>query len=167
MCSYDFFKQTLLNKTIPVLDYQLRDSLPLHALASCMAGTFATTVCSPADVIRSRIMSSVCSSSLDISTVLIDFSLSIDKPDSMNSERIQSCAQTPLQILRTSLQTEGIGFLFKGWTPAFFRLGPNTVLLFIFFEVATEERMEVVTFFIDLDLDVDMDIHIHIDAIWI
>lgn len=26
-------------------------------------------------------------------------------------------------------------FLFKGWTPAFIRLGPNTVLLFVFFEV--------------------------------
>jgi hypothetical protein len=26
-------------------------------------------------------------------------------------------------------------FLFKGWTPAFVRLAPNTVLLFVFFEV--------------------------------
>lgn len=26
-------------------------------------------------------------------------------------------------------------FLFKGWTPAFVRLGPNTVLMFVFFEV--------------------------------
>lgn len=26
-------------------------------------------------------------------------------------------------------------FLFKGWTPAFIRLGPNTVLLFVFYEV--------------------------------
>jgi hypothetical protein len=50
-------------------------------------------------------------------------------------------------------------FLFKGWTPAFIRLGPNTVLLFVFFEVgisfhlafihtdyismaATQERMD-------------------------
>jgi hypothetical protein len=53
-------------------------------------------------------------------------------------------------------------FLFKGWTPAFIRLGPNTVLLFVFFEVgiiqdrvddistnaplmaATQERMGVI-----------------------
>ncbi|THV07818.1 mitochondrial carrier [Dendrothele bispora CBS 962.96] len=101
--SYDFFKTTLINKTIPILDYQLRDSLPLHALASVMAGTFATTVCSPADVIRSRLMSS-------------------------------STNRGPLEILKTSLRTEGVSFLFKGWTPAFIRLGPNTVLLFIFFE---------------------------------
>lgn len=26
-------------------------------------------------------------------------------------------------------------FMFKGWTPAFMRLGPNTVLMFVFFEV--------------------------------
>lgn len=26
-------------------------------------------------------------------------------------------------------------FLFKGWTPAFVRLGPNTILLFVFLEV--------------------------------
>ncbi|KAK7467481.1 hypothetical protein VKT23_004533 [Stygiomarasmius scandens] len=101
--SYDFFKSTLINRTIPIIDYQLRDSLPLHALASCMAGTFATTVCAPADVIRSRLMSS-------------------------------SSPSGPLTILKSSLQNEGISFLFKGWTPAFMRLGPNTVLLFIFFE---------------------------------
>jgi hypothetical protein len=40
-----------------------------------------------------------------------------------------------LQILNQSLRKEGPGFLFKGWTPAFVRLGPNTVLLFVFMEV--------------------------------
>ncbi|KAI0063197.1 dicarboxylic acid transporter [Artomyces pyxidatus] len=40
----------------------------------------------------------------------------------------------PLTILKRSLQQEGPRFLFKGWTPAFVRLGPNTVLLFVFFE---------------------------------
>ena len=39
------------------------------------------------------------------------------------------------EILRESLQKEGPRFLFKGWTPAFMRLGPNTVLLFVFMEV--------------------------------
>lgn len=40
-----------------------------------------------------------------------------------------------LEILRESLRKEGPRFLFKGWTPAFMRLGPNTVLLFVFMEV--------------------------------
>ena len=38
-------------------------------------------------------------------------------------------------MLTTALREEGPRFLFKGWTPAFIRLGPNTVLMFIFFEV--------------------------------
>ncbi len=41
----------------------------------------------------------------------------------------------PLQVLTTALREEGPRFLFKGWTPAFIRLGPNTVLMFVFFEV--------------------------------
>ncbi|KAJ3822066.1 dicarboxylic acid transporter [Lentinula raphanica] len=101
--SYDLFKSTLLGRTIPVLDYQLHDSLALHTLSSLLAGTFATTVCSPADVLRTRVMTSTSSDGV-------------------------------LHILRTSLQKEGPRFLFKGWTPAFIRLGPNTVLLFVFFE---------------------------------
>jgi dicarboxylate transporter 10 len=39
------------------------------------------------------------------------------------------------EILKESLRKEGARFLFKGWTPAFMRLGPNTVLLFVFMEV--------------------------------
>ena len=39
------------------------------------------------------------------------------------------------EITRQALQKEGPRFLFKGWTPAFIRLGPNTVLMFVFYEV--------------------------------
>ncbi|KAF8887811.1 dicarboxylic acid transporter [Infundibulicybe gibba] len=101
--SYDFFKTSLLKQPIPIIDYQLRDNLLLHVIASCLAGTFATTVCSPADVMRSRIMASSSNAGF-------------------------------LQVLITSLRQEGPRFLFKGWTPAFVRLGPNTVLMFVFFE---------------------------------
>ncbi|KAI0735679.1 mitochondrial carrier [Earliella scabrosa] len=40
----------------------------------------------------------------------------------------------PVEVLTTALREEGPRFLFKGWTPAFIRLGPNTVLMFVFFE---------------------------------
>lgn len=40
-----------------------------------------------------------------------------------------------MAILKDSLRNEGPKFLFKGWTPAWIRLGPNTVLLFVFYEV--------------------------------
>ncbi|KAJ3575902.1 hypothetical protein NP233_g780 [Leucocoprinus birnbaumii] len=103
VCSYDFFKGKLLHRTLPLFDYKLKDNLLTHFLASGLAGTVATTVCSPADVLRSRVMAS--SSKTSVSQVLIQ-----------------------------SFREEGVTFLFKGWTPAFMRLGPNTVLLFVFFE---------------------------------
>jgi len=101
--SYDFFKSAFLRRRVPVIDYQLRDNLLLHTLASICSGTVATTVCAPADVIRSRVMSA-------------------------------SGHASPLEVLKTSLRAEGPRFLFKGWTPAFIRLGPNTVFMFVFFE---------------------------------
>ncbi|TFK30707.1 dicarboxylic acid transporter [Coprinopsis marcescibilis] len=101
--SYEFCKANLLSKRIPGLGYQLQDNLVLHLISSTLAGTFATTVCSPADVVRSRVMAS--------------------------SEGL-----SPAKVLVDSLRQEGIRFLFKGWTPAFIRLAPNTILLFVFYE---------------------------------
>ncbi|KAF8061006.1 mitochondrial carrier [Lyophyllum atratum] len=103
VASYDFFKSTLLHNPLPLVDYQLRDNLVLHVIASTLAGTVATTVCSPADVVRSRVMAASGKSSVS-------------------------------HIIAQSLREEGPRFLFKGWTPAWIRLGPNTVLLFVFIE---------------------------------
>jgi len=101
--SYDFFKSAILHRRVPVIDYQFHDTLLAHVIASCLSGTFATTVCSPADVIRSRLMAS-------------------------------SSDATFAHVLIKSFREEGANFLFKGWTPAFARLCPNTILLFVFFE---------------------------------
>ncbi|KAI0307473.1 dicarboxylic acid transporter [Multifurca ochricompacta] len=101
--SYDFFKSKLMHRVVPVLNVKLKDNILLHSVSSCLAGLVATTVCAPADVLKSRLMS-------------------------------QSGNASPMRILRRSLRDEGPGFLFRGWTPAFIRLGPNTILLFVFFE---------------------------------
>ncbi|OCH92696.1 mitochondrial carrier [Obba rivulosa] len=101
--SYDYFKSRLLRKPVPIINYQFRDNLLLHTVASCLSGTVATTVCAPADVVRSRLMSA-------------------------------SGKTSPLEVIKHSLREEGPRFLFKGWTPAFVRLAPNTVLMFVFFE---------------------------------
>ncbi|KAG8220117.1 mitochondrial carrier domain-containing protein [Butyriboletus roseoflavus] len=103
VASYDFFKATLLRHRIPLVDYQFHDGFSLHVIASLAAGTCGTTVCSPVDVIRTRIMGS-------------------------------SGNTSPLQVLVRSFREEGPMFMFKGWTPAFMRLGPNTILMFVFFE---------------------------------
>lgn len=51
LVSYDTFKTAFLGQG-------MSDGLPLHALASFLSGTIATTICSPADVIKSRVMHS-------------------------------------------------------------------------------------------------------------
>jgi dicarboxylate transporter 10 len=51
LASYDVFKAQLLQRT------SLGDDLTTHFTASIMAGFVATTVCSPVDVIKTRVMS--------------------------------------------------------------------------------------------------------------
>ncbi|KAJ7744284.1 mitochondrial carrier domain-containing protein [Mycena maculata] len=99
LASYDFFKAELL-KT-PYFD----DNIMVHFTASFAAGTVATTVCSPADVLKSRIMNA-------------------SGPGSSST----------LAVIRQSFKTEGAMFMFKGWVPAWFRLQPTTILIFLTFE---------------------------------
>ncbi|KAF8682915.1 Mitochondrial carrier protein [Rhizoctonia solani] len=99
LASYDFFKSLILHSA----RFDVKDGIALHASCSIMSGLVATTICSPADVIKSRVM------------------------QSSNNESM-------LSVVKTSLRNEGVRFLFKGWTPAFVRLAPNTVLLFVFLE---------------------------------
>lgn len=51
LASYDVFKRQLLEHT------SMGDTLTTHFSASLMAGFVATTVCSPVDVIKTRVMS--------------------------------------------------------------------------------------------------------------
>lgn len=75
-----------------------------HFSASLMAGLVATTVCSPADVVKTRIMNAKGSSKGAVS------------------------------ILMDAVKTEGVGFMFRGWLPSFIRLGPHTIVTFLVLE---------------------------------
>ncbi|KEP48011.1 dicarboxylate carrier protein [Rhizoctonia solani 123E] len=99
LASYDFFKIQLLQTG------KFEENINLHFTASFMAGTVATTVCSPADVLKSRIMNA-------------------SGPGSTST----------LAVIRTSIQNEGPMFMFKGWVPAWMRLQPTTILIFLTFE---------------------------------
>ncbi|OSC98886.1 mitochondrial carrier [Trametes coccinea BRFM310] len=99
LASYDFFKAELLKTSY------FEDNIYCHTTASFAAGTVATTVCSPADVLKSRIMSA------------------------SGSE-----GKSAMQMIRNSMRTEGPMFMFKGWVPAWMRLQPTTMLIFITFE---------------------------------
>ena len=98
LATYDVFKNLLLSSGY------FSEGTALHFSASFMAGTVATTVCSPADVIKSRVMNAAGSGDGIVKT------------------------------LRKDLSKEGVGFLFRGWTPAWMRLSPNTIIVFVVLE---------------------------------
>jgi solute carrier family 25 (mitochondrial dicarboxylate transporter), member 10 len=89
----------------PTLD--LSDGMPTHFLASFVAGTVATTACAPADVLKSRMQNAVA---------------------------VNGVRPSLGRIVTESLRKEGPRFLMRGWTPAWMRLAPNTILTFVFME---------------------------------
>ncbi|KAI9305449.1 mitochondrial carrier domain-containing protein [Cunninghamella echinulata] len=98
--SYDLFKKLLLNYS------PLQDGLVLHFTSSTLAGLVATTVCSPVDVIKTRIMTT-----------------SSNDPN-----------MTSMNIMKNMYRNEGLASFFKGWTPAFIRLAPQTIITFVVLE---------------------------------
>ncbi|KAK1579955.1 mitochondrial carrier domain-containing protein [Colletotrichum navitas] len=98
---YSTAKRILLQNT------EMKDDIKTHAVASLFAGTAATTICAPADVLKSRIQSAAAGG---------------------------PGANSLLRIVQNGLREEGAVFLMKGWTPAWLRLTPNTVLTFVFME---------------------------------
>ncbi|PPQ88823.1 hypothetical protein CVT25_009309 [Psilocybe cyanescens] len=99
LASYDFFKAELLKTKY------FDDNIMCHFTASFAAGTVATTVCSPADVLKSRIMNA-------------------SGPGSNST----------IGVIRASMKAEGAMFMFKGWLPAWTRLQPTTILIFLTLE---------------------------------
>ncbi|CAG8454908.1 2004_t:CDS:2 [Funneliformis mosseae] len=98
LASYDQFKQMLLSTKF------FKDNIITHFTCSVLAGLVATTICSPVDVIKTRVMNS------------------------------SSEAKSTLVVLTTIIRKEGPLALFKGWVPAFVRLGPHTVVTFMVLE---------------------------------
>ena len=97
LASYDGFKRVLLANT------SLDDNLTTHFTASFLAGFVATTICSPVDVIKTRVMS---------------------------AKETKGLARLLADIYRA----EGVSWMFRGWVPSFIRLGPHTIVTFLFLE---------------------------------
>ncbi|KAJ2555849.1 hypothetical protein EV175_002169 [Coemansia sp. RSA 1933] len=100
LCSYDAFKQLLLSTPY------FSDGLPLHFSSSFLAGFVATTITSPFDVVKTRIMNAGPASPY----------------------------KNLLQAMAVIVKEEGPLALYKGWTPSFVRMAPQTILTFIFLE---------------------------------
>jgi len=97
LATYDSFKELLIRKA------DFKEGLLLHFTSGLMAGTVATTICSPFDVIKSRIMNS-------------------------------SKNEGALAVISKSFQREGVSWCFRGWTPAWIRLAPNSLIIFLVLE---------------------------------
>merc|ERR1712193_387325 len=80
------------------------DNLVTHFTSSLGAGAIATTMTQPLDVLKTRSMNA--------------------KPGEFASS---------VDVFKTTLR-EGPMAFYKGYIPAFVRLGPQTILTFIFFE---------------------------------
>ncbi|KAF2265248.1 mitochondrial carrier [Lojkania enalia] len=83
------------------------DDIKTHVYASLVAGTVATTMCAPADVLKSRLQ---------------------------NASGVTGNEVSILRYIFETSKKEGPDFLMRGWTPAWLRLAPSTVLTFVFME---------------------------------
>ncbi|OJJ47176.1 hypothetical protein ASPZODRAFT_132135 [Penicilliopsis zonata CBS 506.65] len=101
LTTYDTFKRLCIDQI------GMGDSLLTHFTASFMAGFVATTMCSPVDVIKTRVMS---------------------------ASAAESHGHGLLGLLRDIYRREGLTWVFRGWVPSFIRLGPHTIATFLFLE---------------------------------
>lgn len=99
---YDQFKQMLLTNTPEGL---LKDDTKTHLIASLMAGTTATTLTQPLDVIKTRLMNETTGH-----------------------------YKGAMDVARSILKDYGPMGFFRGYVPAFVRLAPHTMLTFVFLE---------------------------------
>lgn len=102
LASYDTFKQALRKHL------GMGDTLVTHFSASFLSGFVATTICSPADVIKTRVMSA-------------------NPADGGHKKGI-------MVFIKEIFQKEGFRWMFRGWIPSFMRLGPHTIATFLFLE---------------------------------
>ncbi|KAF0700124.1 Aste57867_9355 [Aphanomyces stellatus] len=96
-----------LFKTFLLTTVHLDDNVATHFLASMAAGLVATTACAPMDVVKTRLMNS--------------------KPGCTEYSGALDCFTKIVKL-------EGVRGLFKGWTPAYIRLGPQTIITFMTLE---------------------------------
>lgn len=85
------------------------ESVGLHIAASLITGIAATTMASPFDVIKTRVMAGG-----------------------------SNAPGSALKVLSETLQTEGPRALFRGWVPSYFRLGPHALVCLPVFEQLRE-----------------------------
>lgn len=112
--AYDQFKHMLLNQ-FKVMD----DGLPLHIVASFAAGFVAAVVTNPVDVVKTRLMNQGNAAAAATAENAVKY-------------------RGMMHCFSTIMAREGLMGFYKGFTPNFLRLGPQTIMTFIFYEQFTK-----------------------------
>lgn len=103
--SYDFCKRLLLESGV------FEDNSITHFSASLVSGIMVVLAMNPFDVVSTRIYN--------------------EKNDSKGKGSLYT---GPINCFIQTLKTEGIQGLYKGAVAHYFRIGPHTILTFLFFE---------------------------------
>ncbi|XP_030759048.1 mitochondrial 2-oxoglutarate/malate carrier protein-like [Sitophilus oryzae] len=91
-----------------LLAMKFQDGIFLHFMASMISGLMTTIASMPVDIVKTRIQNSKTTDG--------------SKPPGL------------VQVMGLIIKDEGIFALWKGFLPYYFRLGPHTVLTFVFLE---------------------------------
>lgn len=116
LSSYSQAKQLILQtgylkdgKNFETFTLYVKDGVFCHFLASMFSGLVTTIASMPVDIAKTRIQN----------MKIID-----GKPEYKGA----------IDVMLKVIKYEGVSALWKGFTPYYFRLGPHTVLTFIFLE---------------------------------
>lgn len=106
--AYDFFKKGILDSNL------LKDDITTHFIASFLAGLLGTAATNPIDVVKSRMMNQ-----------------SVALKHQAAPRRIY---KSTLECFFTTLRTEGVQALYRGFIPSYLRVGPWNIIFFITYE---------------------------------
>jgi len=104
LASYSQFKEIIKNKA------KFEEGIKLHFFASMCSGFISTVASMPVDIVKTRVQNMA--------------------PDAEGKMPYKGAGDCFMKIVRN----EGVFALWKGFLPYYFRLGPHTVLTFIFLE---------------------------------
>ncbi|CAB3224024.1 unnamed protein product [Arctia plantaginis] len=105
LAAYDYSKHYLKRQ------FAMKDGILLHTLSAFIAGLVGAVLCTPADLIKTRLMN-----------------------QSMGPDGKGTLYKNSVDCLIQSVTNEGFFVLYKGFVPLWFRIGPWMVLNWIAFE---------------------------------
>ncbi|KAJ1658590.1 Mitochondrial oxaloacetate carrier protein [Dispira simplex] len=109
LSTYDKCKETLLNLRGGTI---FQDNIYLHSVASLITGAVVCSAMNPFDVVSTRMY---------------------NQRTDLNTGK-GSLYRNPWHCLITTLRTEGLTAFYKAIIPQYLRLGPHTILMFVFME---------------------------------